>query len=79
MDVGFLPWHSALDLYALENVLNNLHPTIKFTVESTKFDNFSKTSVINFLDITFLLHENDYVETVLGKLPPRKIAPQSQN
>ena len=79
MDAGFLQWHSAMDLNALKNVLSNLHPTIKFTVESTKFDNFSKTSAINFLDITVLLHENDYVETVLGQLPPRKIAPQLQN
>ena len=57
MDDGFLPWHSALDLNALKNVLNNLHPTIKFTIESAKFDKFSKTLVVNFLDITVLLHE----------------------
>ena len=43
MDDGFLPWHSALDLNALKNVLNNLHPATKFTVESAKFDKFSKT------------------------------------
>ena len=79
MDDGFLQWHSAMDLNALKNVLNNLHLTTKFTVESTKFDNFSKTSTINFLDIAVLLHENDYVETVLGQLPPRKTAPQPQN
>ena len=54
---------SALDLNALKNVLNNLHPTIKFRVEPAKCDNFSKTLVINFLDITVLLHENGYVET----------------
>ena len=63
LDDGFLPWHSALHLNALKNVLNNLHPTITFIVESEKFDNFSKTLVINFLDITVLLHENGYVET----------------
>ena len=63
MDDSFLPWHSALDLHALKNVLNNLHPTIKFTVELAKFDKFSKTSDTNFLDITVLLHENGYVET----------------
>ena len=48
MDDGFLPCHSGLDLNVLKNVLNNLHPTIKFTVESAKFDKFSKTSVINW-------------------------------
>ena len=63
MDDGFLPWHSALDFDALENVLNNLHPTLKFTVEPGKFDKFSKTLVINFLDITVLLHETGYIET----------------
>ena len=62
MDDGFLPWHSALGLNALKNVLNNLHPTIKFTVEPGKFDKFSKTSVVNFLDITVFLLENGYVE-----------------
>ena len=63
MDDGFLPWNSTLDLNVLKNILNNLHPTIKFTVEPAKFDHFSKTLVINFLDITVLLHENSYVET----------------
>ena len=63
MDDGFLPCHSGLDLNVLKNVLNNLHPTIKFTVESAKFDKFSKTSVINFLHITVLLHEDGYLET----------------
>ena len=52
-----------MDFNALKNVLNNLHRTIKFTVESAKFDKFNKTSVINFLDVTVLLHENGYVET----------------
>ena len=63
IDDGFLPWHSTLDLNVLKNILNNLHPTVKFTVEPAKFDIFSKTSVINFLDITVFLHENGYVET----------------
>ena len=63
MDDSFLQWHSTLDLNVLKNVLNNLHPTIKVTVEPAKFDNFSKKLVINFLDITVLLHENGYVET----------------
>ena len=63
MDDGLLQWHSALDLNALKNVLNNLHPTIKFTQEPRKLDNFSKRLVINFLGITVLLHENGYVET----------------
>ena len=61
MNDGSLPWHSALDLDALKNILNNLHATMKLTEVSVKFDKFSETSVINFLDI--LLHENGYVDT----------------
>ena len=55
MDDGFLPWRSTLDI-VLKNVLNNLHQTIKFTVEPAKFDNCSKTLVIDILDIKVLLH-----------------------
>ena len=63
MDDGFLQIHSILDLNVLKNALNNLHhPTKKFTIEAASFDNFSKTLVIRFFDITILLHENSYVE-----------------
>ena len=48
MDDDFLAWCSTLDLNVLKNVLNNLHQTIKFRVESAKFYNFSKALVINF-------------------------------
>ena len=65
MDDGFLPWHSTLDLNVLKNVLTNLHLTIKFTTELARFHNFSKALAINFLDITVLLHQNGYVETVI--------------
>ena len=47
----------------MKNILNNLHLTIKFTIELAKIDNFNKTLAIKFLDITVLLHENGYVET----------------
>ena len=56
----FSPITFCTGLNALKNVLNNLHPTIRFTVEPAKFDNFSKISVI-----TVLLHENGYVETYI--------------
>lgn len=63
MDDGFLQFHSILDLNVLKNALNNLHhPTKTFTIEAANFDNFSKTLVIRFFDITILLHENSYVE-----------------
>ena len=46
----------------MKTVLNNLHLTIKFTVEPEKFNNFSNILVIKFLAITVLLLENGYVE-----------------
>ena len=42
MGDDFLPWHSTQDLIVLKNVINNLHLTIKVTVEPKNFDNFSK-------------------------------------
>ena len=50
MDDSFLPRRSTLDI-VLKNFLDNLHQTIKFTVEPAKFDNCSKTLVIDMLDI----------------------------
>ena len=38
-----------------------MHPTIN-SVQPAKSHNFSKTLVINFLDITVSLHENGYME-----------------
>ena len=65
MDDGFLQFHSILDLNVLKNALNNLHhPTKTFTIEAANFDNFSKTLVIRFFDITISLHENSYVEEI---------------
>ena len=52
----------------MKNVLSTLHPTIAFTVEPTKLDNFSETLVINFLYITVLLDENGHMEAdIFGK------------
>ena len=42
MDDGFFTWHSAMDLNVLKNVLNILHPTMKFTVEPVEIDIFYK-------------------------------------
>ena len=65
MDDSFHQWHSTLDLNVLKNILNRLHPTIKFTVEPEKFDNISKTLIINFLDITILPNEKGCIETAI--------------
>ena len=54
---------STFDLNILKNILNNLHPTKKIMIEPEKFDNISKTMIINFLEITVLLHKNGRVRT----------------
>ena len=61
-DNGFIQWLSS-DFNILKNFLNNLHPTIKFIVEPAKSDSFSEKLIVNFLNITILLHENGYAET----------------
>lgn len=52
MHDNFLLWHFTVDLNVLKNVLNNLHPTIKFSEDQAKFENISETMIVNFLDIT---------------------------
>ena len=63
MEDGFLSQNSTSDLNVLKIVLNNLHSTIKLTVEPAKFGNISKTLIIIFLVFAVLLHENGCVET----------------
>ena len=65
MHDNFLPWHFTVDLNVLKNVLNNLHPTIKFSEDQAKFENISETMISNFLDITISLNKNGYAKTDL--------------
>ena len=48
-------------------VLNELHPSLKFRVEKGKIScqqNFDKfVQVLNFLDVSIILHQNDRLET----------------
>ena len=64
MDDGFIPWPNELDINIFLNILNNMDPTLKFTLErSTSFstDNISYQK-LNFLDLSILLDNDGNIE-----------------
>ena len=61
IDDGFILLKSTIDIYVLTNILNNLHPMIKFTVEPGK--QTTDQQEINFLDIMVILNRNGTIET----------------
>ena len=66
IDDGFIIWKQHLDMQVFMNIINNLHPNIKFTFEVAKNELCSdgtKTKKLNFLDVTVILHENGNLET----------------
>ena len=60
MDDGFLPVACSSGNFG--KALNNLHPAITFTVESSEYIT-SNRQQLNFLDINVLLTDNVYTET----------------
>ena len=65
MDDGFVPWPDEADINIFIDILNDMDPTIKFTLEVASHVLIDGENVqkLNFLDITVLLHENGKVET----------------
>ena len=67
MDYGFVLWPKNANIDIFRKLLNELHPSLKFTVEKGKnsceqnFDTF--TQVLNFLDVSIILHQNGRLET----------------
>ena len=62
MDDGFILWPTHLNIDILIDLLNQLHPDIKYTIE--RGDTINGTiQTINFLDIKVLLHNNKTLET----------------
>ena len=67
MDDGFVlrPKNANIDIF--RKLLNKLHPSLKFTVKKGKnrceqnFDTFAQ--VLNFLDVSIILHQNGRLET----------------
>ena len=61
MDDGFLIWPCHLDINIFINILNDLHPNIKYTIEAGQ--NSGNQQSLNMLDITVILHDNRTIET----------------
>ena len=62
MDDGFIPWPKELNLETFGTILNQLHPSIKYTIEKGE-ENENKTQYLNFLDIKVILKNNIKIET----------------
>ena len=62
MDDGFVLWLKNCNTDVIRELLNERHPSLKFTVEKGKhsceqnFDTF--VQVLNFLDVSVILHQN---------------------
>ena len=67
MDAGFVSWPKNAYIDVFRELLNKLHPSLKFAVEKGKisfeknFDTF--VQVLNFLHVSIILHRNDRLET----------------
>ena len=67
MNDGFVLWPRDANIDAFWKLLNEIHPSFKFTVEKRKysceqnFDTF--VQVLNFLDVSIILHQNGQLET----------------
>ena len=66
MDDSFVLWQKNANIDVFRKLLNELHPSLKFTVEKGKssceqnFDTF--VQVLNFLDVSIILHQNGRLE-----------------
>ena len=69
MDAGFVSWPKNAYIDVFRELLNKLHPSLKFAVEKGKisfeknFDTF--VQVLNFLYVSIILHQHDRLETVM--------------
>ena len=65
MDDGFIFWPKHLDFSSFSICLNNLHSAIKYTLEKAKVivENSESCQVINFLDVSVILHSDRTIET----------------
>ena len=66
---GFVLWPKNANIDVFRELLNELLLSLKFTVEKGKnscqqnFDTFAQ--VLNFLDVSIILHQNDRLETCI--------------
>ena len=73
MDDGFIFWPKHLEFSSFSICLNNLDPAIKYTFEKAKVIVKSSESyqVINFLDVSVILHSDSTIETDILKRQQR--------
>ena len=65
LDDGFILWPSELDINTFITLLNDLNPSIKFTVErgTHTTENNNTSEKINFLDILIILKNSRIIQT----------------
>ena len=65
MDDRFIILPKHLDFNSFSICFNNLHPAIKCTLEKAKVvvENSDSCQVINFLDVSVILHSDSTIET----------------
>ena len=70
IDDGFILWPSKLDVNVFINILNDLNPDIKYTVERGTFvtENNELTEQIKFLDILIILRNNNIETDIFYKV-----------
>ena len=66
MDDGFIALAQNINAILLKNALNDLHPSIKFTMETGKIKS-NTTESLNFLDIEVILNDGKFVSTDIFK------------
>ena len=68
MDDGFVLWSKNANIDVFRELLNELHPSLKFTEQKEKHSceqNFDTVvQVLNFLDVSIILHQNGRLELV---------------
>ena len=66
IDDGFFVWNLSWDIEIFKNIMNNLHPSIKFTFatgETVILPSGEKVIRLNFLDISILLYSDGRIAT----------------
>ena len=67
MDDGFIFWPKHPDFNSFSVCLNNLHPAVKYTFEKVIVQNSESYQVINFVDVSVVIHPDHTIETHIIK------------
>ena len=71
MDDSFIFWPLKLNSENFKTRLNNMYPSITFTVENPEivYENKKKVEILNFLDVKIILHQDNSVESDIHYKP----------